>query len=292
LGVDWSSIPAFQQIIEQKAIDPKTPFIYFNYKVYHRCTGFSSEDLEFYFQKEKEACNLANRILCLSSNDSSILTQIVPKKCKVILPPLREDILTRVKELEGDRCERIYFLSCVRVSKDKNVHLFVEVVENLGNHFFQENGIIPCFVGTAMDQEYCESLKDRLKKAVPGSVILDFLNPSQLCQIWKRTVLNFHPALYEAYGMTIVESAAFGVPSIVHHIIGNRPTIGALDLLTEDEVIPLDLTRFGDLVDHIKILFSNQRIQLEEIGKQASYKSLSYGETEMGTVLEGALLVD
>ena len=42
-----------------------------------------------------------------------------------------------------------------------------------------------------------------------------------LQQVYKQTILNFHPALYEAYGLTIVEAAAFGVPSIVNQ--GNIP---------------------------------------------------------------------
>ena len=53
-----------------------------------------------------------------------------------------------------------------------------------------------------------------------------FGEAEELATVWQSTLLNIHPATYEAYGMTIVEAAAFGVPSLLH--LG---TIGAKDLL-------------------------------------------------------------
>ena len=53
-----------------------------------------------------------------------------------------------------------------------------------------------------------------------------FGEAEELAIVWQSTLLNIHPATYEAYGMTIVEAAAFGVPSLLH--LG---TIGAKDLL-------------------------------------------------------------
>ncbi len=104
-----------------------------------------------------------------------------------------------------------FLLSSVRFSKDKNTKLFVDVVDNLGSDFFIENHIIPVYisssfynflsmVGTAMDKEYAESITDRLQRIVPSSIIKSFVTPSELVTIWKQTLINFHPALYEAYG--------------------------------------------------------------------------------------------
>ena len=33
--------------------------------------------------------------------------------------------------------------------------------------------------------------------------------------MYRRTCLNVHPCVYDAYGMTVVEAAAFGAPSCV-----------------------------------------------------------------------------
>ena len=53
-----------------------------------------------------------------------------------------------------------------------------------------------------------------------------FGGAAELAAVWRETLLNIHTATYEAYGMTIVEAAAFGVPSLLH-----EGTIGAKDLL-------------------------------------------------------------
>lgn len=52
-----------------------------------------------------------------------------------------------------------------------------------------------------------------------------FLDP----QVFSQTLLNFHPCVYDAYGMTVVEAAAFGVPSVVNK--GTAGAVGAADLL-------------------------------------------------------------
>ncbi len=37
-----------------------------------------------------------------------------------------------------------------------------------------------------------------------------FLGPADLARIFEATVLNVHPPLYDAYGMTVVEAASQG----------------------------------------------------------------------------------
>jgi len=37
-----------------------------------------------------------------------------------------------------------------------------------------------------------------------------------LCALLLQTLLNIHLCLYDAYGMTMVEAAAFGAPSVVN----------------------------------------------------------------------------
>lgn len=65
----------------------------------------------------------------------------------------------------------------------------------------------------------------------------------------RSTRLNIHPPTYDAYGMTIVEAASQGAPSLVHGGSGyaggdGTGAVGATDLLrgSHDEVILLDLS--------------------------------------------------
>ena len=60
-------------------------------------------------------------------------------------------------------------------------------------------------------------VKSRLRAAFPQAVIIaDFMGPPSLAAIFSATALNFHPCEYDAYGMSLVEAAAFGAPSLVN----------------------------------------------------------------------------
>jgi len=54
-----------------------------------------------------------------------------------------------------------------------------------------------------------QDLKRRLRAAVPESIVLEhFMGPEALAQVFSKTLINFHPATYDAFGMTIVEAAS------------------------------------------------------------------------------------
>ena len=58
--------------------------------------------------------------------------------------------------------------------------------------------------------------------------------------MYRRTCLNVHPCAYDAYGMTVVEAAAFGAPSCVQR--GDLVGCAALLRQSEMEFIPVDWT--------------------------------------------------
>ncbi len=68
---------------------------------------------------------------------------------------------------------------------------------------FTQLGIVPLLCGSASTL-YAESLKARLRSAAPGCVVEErFLGPEDLANIYSQTVLNVHPALYDAYGVCV-----------------------------------------------------------------------------------------
>ena len=76
---------------------------------------------------------------------------------------------------------------------------------------------------------YASEVRSRVKAACPSAVILEqHLGPDEMAAVFNRTYINVHPCAYDAYGMSIVEAAAFGAPSLV-----NKNGIGALALLKE-----------------------------------------------------------
>jgi glycosyltransferase involved in cell wall biosynthesis len=94
----------------------------------------------------------------------------------------------------------------------------------------QELNLTVVLAGAASDMAYAKNARERLRKAVPSAIVIDrFLSSNELGVVFAHTILNFHPSFYDAYGMTIVEAAAFGAPTVVA-----GPSIGAFRLLGED----------------------------------------------------------
>ena len=90
---------------------------------------------------------------------------------------------------------------------------FVELCEALGGARLAALGLTPLLCGAASDEGYAARVRARLLAAHPSSVVIEsFLGPEALGAVFARTALNVHPCAYDAYGMTLVEAAAFGCP--------------------------------------------------------------------------------
>ncbi|KAA6428956.1 MAG: hypothetical protein FRX49_01066 [Trebouxia sp. A1-2] len=142
-------------------------------------------------------------------------------------------------ESSNDSCSRPYLTCCVRLSPEKQPHRFVELVEELAHQgMVQQLGIIPVMCASATTP-YALALVARLQAAAPNCILhTQFLGPEELAKIYSKTRLNIHPCLYDAYGMTVVEAASQGAPSIVNA----GGTVGATDLLKAPvEVFELNL---------------------------------------------------
>jgi len=125
--------------------------------------------------------------------------------------------------------KRRFITCCGRVCKEKNTQVFVDIMIHL-QQFLKANGLIPCLVGPPVDNAFANNLYKRLDAVFPGDlskVVPRFVDIKELAGIWSETVLNIHPAEYEAYGMTIAEAAAFAVPTLMD----GQGLIGAADLL-------------------------------------------------------------
>ena len=114
-----------------------------------------------------------------------------------------------------------------RQSPEKCIMRFVTFVE-MAKTTIENLNLTVVLAGAASDIEYATSVKERLLQAYPSSTIIieRFLSPLELSAVFGHSILNFHPSSYDAYGMTIVEAAAFGTPSVVA-----GPSVGAFNLL-------------------------------------------------------------
>ncbi|XP_057862900.2 uncharacterized protein LOC131071196 [Cryptomeria japonica] len=291
LVVDWSALPAYLRLGEATGIQ-QCPMAFLNFRIYYISEYKGSEGMkekDFYRDMESKAVSMASTIAALSSRDAHILSTelgsgispgVLPKP---LFPPLREDIrslaMSTLKSSGDWKKGRKYISCCVRLSPEKNADLFASIVESLAG-FMEDQGILPFLCGGAHGGgEYADSIKQRVRVAFPKAVIYEgFMGPTQLADVFSQTLLNVHPCIYDAYGMTIVEAAAFEAPSIVH--VGLGGAVGAAEFLDPEkgQVFGLDLCAPIEIISSkIKGLIIDD-LKLTQIGREAGLRSLSWDE--------------
>jgi hypothetical protein len=201
---------------------------------------------------------------------------------RIVLPPLRSDIAALATSGSGageplpwplregipafpsDPATRL-LTSAVRLSPEKGAHHFADAVRELGAVSLGRLRLRAFLCGSAPDAEYAARVRRALLEAgegggesdspspIPAPPLLAsaFLGAPDMAAIFARTAINVHPALSDAYGMTIVEAAAFGAPSLVHvpgaggelgtTWAGSAPTGGAASALASSPTSPASL---------------------------------------------------
>lgn len=147
-------------------------------------------------------------------------------------------------------------------------------------------GAVPLMAGAGWDSRYGREQRQRVEAHVPQCVIHDtFLGPAELAAIYADTLLNVHPPTYDAFGMTVVEAASQGAPSLVQ--CGGH--VGATDLLSceagEVEVCEMDQPT-SQLADAVEALLADPAA-LSTVGLRAQAKARSWAEPDNAAALEG-----
>ena len=236
----------------------------------------------------------------------------------VLLPPLRADLheLANVppppeNTHPAGHDGRLYLACVVRLSAEKNPKLFVEVIEKISDQL-DALGVTPLLAGAAADADYAAELRARLIRAAPGALVHeDFVGPQELARLMRSCRLNFHPCEYDACehrrgpsdaqharaaparaahphphaaradGMTVIEAAAFGAPSVVN----GGGTVGALELLTPDGVIEADLRGGADAAAALVLGALRDPARLRATGAEAQRRALAWGVEAHGDKL-------
>ncbi|KAL7516864.1 hypothetical protein ACHAWX_001837, partial [Stephanocyclus meneghinianus] len=186
--------------------------------------------------------------------------------------------------------QRVFITCMVRLSPEKSPHHFVFFIEKLGGiKFLKSLNLIPLICGAKSVESYAESVLGDLTSLCQCSssnddewpcVIIDrFLGPAEMAAVFSRTALNFHPCLYDAYGMTVVESTAFGAVTIVNK--GGK--VGATSLLKEGKgCVGIDL--HGIVVDNnidvsdCRELIKTHQKSFKKIGQEGRRLAMGWNE--------------
>ena len=209
LVIDWTGSMSHRELIQSGK--SKVPSVFFAFCCYTFLSGVSSLDQAFYREQERLSIDSSVLTIAICSGDEKKLKQIrMSGNIKVLPPPLRKDVEDLVQHYGCSTARRYLITCCLRLHPSKNVEVFVDAIELL-KEFLVEMGLVPVLCGSAADLSYAKSCRSRLRAVFPSCTIYEeFLNAQSMVDIFQSTVLNVHTALYEPYGMTIVEAAAAG----------------------------------------------------------------------------------
>ncbi|KAK9822651.1 hypothetical protein WJX81_003711 [Elliptochloris bilobata] len=245
LGVDWTSLAPYQQLADglRRAGHSAPPYVFMNYRVHLRTAA--EEDCAFIRSVEAEAATTAALMTVLSCSDAAYSLEHLAHPDR---PALRPQVLFPALRMD---------LARIPLPADKDPLRFVEVVECLAAKGALERlQVTPLLLGSAQTP-YAHQLRERFRAAAPGvRVEARFLGPDDMARIYAQTLLNLHPCLYDAFGMTVVEAASQGAPSVFNR----GGAVGAGDLLSpaRGEAIELDLAQpAGAIADELVGLLSD-----------------------------------
>jgi hypothetical protein len=152
-----------------------------------------------------------------------------------LLPPLRSDVAALVQQHSQAAAPpppppaasllpplapgHALLTSLVRLSPEKNalaVPALLQALQAAHPSALAALRLQPFFTGCGDGSAYAEEVKAAARALEPAPVLCSaFLGASDLGLALRAAALNVHPCLADAYGMTIVEAAAWGVPSLV-----------------------------------------------------------------------------
>ncbi|KAL3908603.1 MAG: hypothetical protein SGPRY_009731, partial [Prymnesium sp.] len=240
LAVDWTGAGAWRRLRKALCLDSPPKLCYLNFRVY--ASGASPETAGWFNEVESAALRDADLVLSLSPADQRSLTALqqggaAASPIHVLIPPLRGDIealaLAPPRPSSGREGTGVALPSALSRalasphSSEKEPIVFARFVERAAGRL-RRLGLTPLLFGANAEPAYSLEVRRRLLAAFPEAVVIeDFMQPQALAASFSATALNFHPCRYDAYGMSIVEAAAFGAPSVMN----GGASIGASQLL-------------------------------------------------------------
>lgn len=304
LAVDWTGMAGVSKALHGI---PKTIRIFFlNFRVYASMTNISQEHRHYYQTVEEEAVRVAlesgGAVMALSAADTESLKAMLMTKAsentkymlhdysrqcllfRTIWPMLRNEFAEIAQQAQDSILDttrhRPYFACIVRLAQDKGPQRFVQICQAITRRdpdFWTRTQTIPLLAGAASQPALAKTIQQDLEACIPQAVIVkDFLGPNELSQLLLQTRLNLHPALYEAFGMTIVEAAACGAPTLLNQ----NGTIGAEQLLPIHKGCSLgvDMENEAALTHRVMELLEMDPAMLAAVGRQAYHVAVSWTE--------------
>jgi len=174
--------------------------------------GYITEPLAFLFYK-----NIP--FITVSNSTKKDLKKLGIKKVYVIENGVRHVIPTSKKK---EKDPTLIFMG--RISKDKGVEDAIEIMSGLLLHF---KNIKLWIVGKEESKKYLRDLKKTvLKKGLKKNITFHgYVSEKDKYKLLKKSWILIHPSKKEGWGLTVIEAASQGVPTVGYNVEGLRDSV-------------------------------------------------------------------
>ena len=218
-----------------------------------------AEEIEFLFRKTHKLYDTIAYFICPSQATYKLALEANIKKEKLVV--VNNFISELYFKFQPEYTNKGYFLFVGRLVKEKGVHYLLEAMNRLPN-------IKLHIVGKGLEED---NLKKQAKQLGLSNVeFLGFKTGIELEEQYKNCIANILPCnWFEIFGLTIVESFAYGKPVIASNV-GAIPEI----IKSGKQGIIFEPGNVDELTEAIKKLHSDNELAIE-MGKNARLKAES-----------------
>ena len=286
-AVDFTSVGAVEAI----GLRAGTRVCFCPFRVFARLDGSEGDAHAVY---ERAAVAGTWMTIALSRSDAMFVMERLGGRGRTrwTHPPLRRDAAREaMMRDDGTRRARRYVSCVVRPSEEKKPHRFVAMCEELARRgvFDAKDGGAPLAplmcINAEVKSDYARDLRRRFEACSPNARVVDeFLGPRALGDVFEETLLNVHPPSYDSFGMTIIEAAAFGAPTVMH----NGGDVGARDLLSADsDVSCFDMNMEASASEQADVIETiiNDPERIHEVAQNARLRALKWDEDAFGEAI-------
>jgi glycosyltransferase involved in cell wall biosynthesis len=237
ISVDWHASIACTTIIKIEYF-LNLPLIYLFYRCFSRSPEFidSIEDFKRINEMERNLAKISTVAITLNKNDSNWISKNFKIKSSTNYPAIPSEFIKFSEKFNNDNIShqhsikeppRLNLICFVRISPEKELERIIKLAG--GFSFPYQLKIF----GGIIDKEYNHSLLKLVEQLNLKEKIIfgPRLDRMKLFQEIKRNDIYIHPCRYEAFGISIMESAFNGLPII----LDDTETIGAGELLVDGE---------------------------------------------------------
>lgn len=144
-------------------------------------------------------------------------------------------------------------------------------------------------VGREEKKGYMEELKDKVKdlRLAKKVVFFNYVSERKKFDLLKRAWLHIHPSIKEGWGLTVIEAASQGTPTVAYNVSGLR------DSIIDRETGLLSNKTPEDLADKMLMLFKDKEALYERLSKNARIWSKKFNwsdSTKKSLILINSLI--